>query len=122
MLDGFRKELAVEAVVFGMMVTGLVGMVPCGAMLVEQVSGSGRVHPVFPLLLLTAVAVGYVAGSWRWQRVAAVVLESRLRAGGDRVWNVCAECRYSLNGLPHDDGRVVCPECGHVQIDRKSVV
>ncbi len=37
-------------------------------------------------------------------------------AGGDRVWNVCAECRYSLNGLPHDQGRVICPECGQVQM------
>ena len=116
MLDGYRKELAAEAVLFGTVVAGLVGVLPCGAMTAIQIHGGGKANPVFPVLVLSAIIIGYIAGSWRWQRVAAIVLESRLAAGGDRLWNVCAGCRYSLDGLPHDEGRVVCPECGQVQL------
>ena len=116
MLDGYRKGLVSEAALFGTIVAGLVGVVPCGALAVHQIVRFGRLQLSLLVVFLIACITGYFAASWRWQRVAAIVLESRLAAGGDRLWNVCAGCRYSLDGLPHDEGRVVCPECGQVQL------
>lgn len=116
MLDGYRKGLAAEAVLFGTIVAGLVGVLPCGVIAGAQIVRHGGVNPGLILVVVIACIAGYLAGSWRWQRVAAIVLKSRLAAGGDREWNVCARCRYSLDKLPHDQGRMVCPECGHVQI------
>ena len=116
MLGGYRREILGEAIVFGGIVWGLLFVVPCGFV---GVLGAWNSEPgrwlVLAICLATAF-VGYLAGAWRWQRVAAMVLEQRLAAGGDRLWNICESCRYSLEGLPLVGNRVVCPECGSVQL------
>ncbi len=113
MLRGSRREICLDAGVFGACVWGVTSLGMC--------CSSGWVISSFtnlpaPLAFLIAILVGgvlaFLGGTWRYQRLAARALDARMTAYGDEAWNICEKCRYPLGGLPPYGDCVVCPECG----------
>lgn len=56
------------------------------------------VVPVWPMVLLSALAFGYSVGVRSGARHA-------------RLW-ACSRCGYDLHAVPRRDGLATCPECG----------
>ena len=113
MLRGLRREMIVEAFVFGALLWGMTSLGTCCST-GWALSSFTRIPAqwAFALSAVVGSIPAYFGATWRYQRLAARALDSRMTAYGDASWNICANCRYPLGGLPPHGECVVCPECG----------
>lgn len=75
------------------------------------IPGAGLITPA--MTVLPAALVGYLWGSRHHRDLLRAALETRLTSDPQILARRCAECEYSLVGLPmKSDRTITCPECG----------
>lgn len=111
------ERAARVAAAIGVIVPGMIGMVFVSRALIWTGAGAwlesfGVVGVLIALTLLSIPPFGFGLSAWWAARrfglhyLAIKVMERR----------ECFECAYSLVGLPVNEGRVRCPECGYASL------
>ncbi len=109
-----RWRVGEFAALYALLVASMVVMRPLGSVLLDAIP-LRREYDVFAFLVVTVCLAVFVTpwslAVWWWsRRVDRRAIRVRLAEAR------CSRCRYTLEGLPREVGKAVCPECGSREV------